>query len=119
MTHSIRRKHCGQGHSRTNLFTADFAELAGPQMNKISHDLPITISVPDYGLIVFELGRSGSYEAAKAKAESFPVIEVQGKKRVPVRVALRKLAGDDPEVLKAITADFASKFFRLKADEVA
>jgi hypothetical protein len=88
-------------------------------MNESNHDLPITISVPDYGLIAFELGRSGSYEAAKANAENFPVIEVQGKKRVPVRVALRKLAGGDPEVLKAVTEDFASRFFRLKAEEAA
>ena len=76
------------------------------------HHLPITISVPEYGLIAFNLSRSASYEAAKA--EVIPVIEVQGKKRVPVRVALRKLAGDDPDVLKAVVDDFALKFFRLK-----
>jgi hypothetical protein len=74
--------------------------------------LPITTSVPEYGLIALDLQRSGSYEAAKAGI--FPVIEVQGKKRVPVRAALRKLAGDDPDVLKAVAADFASKFLQLK-----
>jgi hypothetical protein len=81
-------------------------------MNESNHDLPITISVPDYGLIALGLQRSGSYEAATAGI--IPVIEVQGKKRVPVRAALRKLAGDDPEVLKAIVNDFASKLFQLK-----
>jgi len=76
-------------------------------------NLPMTISVPDYGLIAFDLSRSASYEAARAGV--IPVIEVQGKKRVPVRVALRKIAGDDPEVLKAVVDDFASKFCRLKS----
>ena len=88
-------------------------------MNESNHDLPITMSVPDWGHIAFDLCRSGSYEAAKVKAESFPVIEVQGKKRVPVRVALRRLAGDDVEVLRAITADFAAKFSRLKTGKAA
>jgi hypothetical protein len=86
-------------------------------MNTSDRDIPITTSVPDYGFIALGLQRNGSYEAAKAGI--FPVIEVQGKKRVPVRAALSKLAGDDPEVLKAITDDFASKFSRLKADEAA
>jgi hypothetical protein len=83
-------------------------------MNANDPDLPITISVPVYGLIALGLQKNGSYEAAKAG--KIPVIEVQGKKRVPVRIALRKIAGDDPEVLKAITADFAAKFFRLKGE---
>jgi hypothetical protein len=87
------------------------------EMNANDSDLPITTSVPVYGLIALGLHRNGSYEAAKAGI--IPVIEVQGKKRVPVRVALRKLAGDDPEVLKAIVDDFASKLFRLKAGEAA
>ena len=81
-------------------------------MDTTSHNLPITVSVPEYGLIALELQRNGSYEAAKAGV--IPVIEVQGKKRVPVRAALRKLAGDDPNVLKAVVDDFALKFFRLK-----
>ena len=90
-------------------------------MNESNHDLPITARVADWGLIVYDLGRTASYEAAKAQAKvkGFPVIEVQGKKRVPVRVGLRELAGDDPEVLRAITADFASKFYKLKAGKAA
>ena len=86
-------------------------------MNATDRDLPITTSVPDYGFIALGLQRNGSYEAAKAGI--FPVVEVQGKKRVPVRAALRKLAGDDPEVLKAVVDDFASKFFRLKSASAA
>jgi hypothetical protein len=91
----------------------DAANQRGREMDT-SDCLPITTSVPEYGLIALDLQRSGSYEAAKAGV--FPVIEVQGKKRVPVRAALRKLAGDDPEVLKAVASDFASKFLRLKGE---
>ncbi len=83
-------------------------------MNKSDHDLPISVSVPDFCLIVFDLGRSASYEAAKAKTESFPIIEVQGKFRVPLRLALRRFAGDDADVLAAVTADFAARFAQLK-----
>src|ERR1700682_1073022 len=90
----------------------DSTNQRGREMDT-SDCLPITTSVPEYGLIALDL-RSGSYEAAKAGI--FPVIEVQGKKRVPVRAALRKLAGDDPDVLKAGAADFASKFLRLRGE---
>jgi len=82
-------------------------------MTASDRDIPITTSVPDYGFIALGLQRNGSYEAAKAGI--FPVIEVQGKKRVPVRAALSKLAGNDPDVLRAVTEDFASKLFRLKS----
>lgn len=71
-------------------------------------DVPITVSVPEYGLIALGLARSGSYEAAKTGI--IPVIEVQAKKRVPVRAALSKLAGGDQEVLKSLTEDFAVKY---------
>lgn len=70
--------------------------------------LPITTSVPEYGLIALGLARNGSYDAAKSGI--IPVIEVQGKKRVPVRVALQKLAGNDPALLEALATDFALKF---------
>jgi hypothetical protein len=82
-----------------------------------SFEIPITTSVPDYGLIALGLHRNGSYEAAKAG--KIPVIEVQGKKRVPVRVALARMADGDPEILRALTADFAAKFSRLKAGQAA
>lgn len=77
-----------------------------------NESLPITTSVPEYGLIALGLQRNGSYEAAKAGV--IPVIEVQGKKRVPVRSALQRLAAGDPETLRALAADFAFKFSQMK-----
>ena len=83
-------------------------------MDTNDRGLPITTSVPEYGLIALGLQRNGSYDAAKAGV--IPVIEVQGKKRVPVRAALRKLAGDDPGVLDALASDFALKFSQMKRE---
>jgi hypothetical protein len=71
-------------------------------------DVPITTSVPEYGEIVYGLGRCGSYEAAKPGG-LIPFIEVQNKKRVPWRIGLRKIAGDDSAVLEELTKDFISK----------
>jgi hypothetical protein len=71
-------------------------------------DIPITISVPEFGEIVYGLGRSGSYEAVKAGG-AIPIVNVQGKMRVPWRVGLRRLAGDDSAVLDELTKDFISK----------
>jgi hypothetical protein len=76
-------------------------------MNAID-DAPITTSVPEYGAIVYGLGRGGSYAAAKAGG-AIPTVNVQGKKRVPWRVGLRKLAGDDAAVLDELSRDFISK----------
>jgi hypothetical protein len=86
-------------------------------MDTDDFDVPITTSVPDFGLIALGLHRNGSYSAANAG--KIPVIEVQGKKRVPVRVALAKMADGDPEILRALTADFAAKFFKLKSCQAA
>ena len=93
-------------------------------MKPTEYEIPITASVPEFGLIALGLNRAGSYEAAKSKEDGkipavIPVIEVQGKKRVPVRVGLARLAGGDPEILKAMIADFAAKFSRLKAEQAA
>jgi hypothetical protein len=82
-------------------------------MDVIEYELPLTESVPVFGEIVWGLGRNPSYEAAKAGV--IPTIEVRGKKRVPVRVALRRLAGDDPTILEALTKDFLSKLRRRAA----
>jgi hypothetical protein len=76
-------------------------------MKAMNCELPVTVSVPDYGAVALELGRNSSYVAAKAGV--FPTIEVQGKKRVPLRKALRLLAGDDPSDLEAVARDFLSK----------
>ena len=91
-------------------------------MKPTEYEIPITASVPEYGLIVLGLKTGGSYEAAKDKPDKpakIPVIEVQGKKRALVRVGLARLAGGDPEILNALIADFALKYWRLKAKQAA
>jgi hypothetical protein len=76
-------------------------------------DVPILMPVPLYGEIVHDLGRSGSYIAAKRGV--IPTVEVQGKLQVPWRIGLKKLAGDDQSVLEALTADFLNKLLKLQA----
>jgi len=65
----------------------------------------ITTSVPHAGKILFDLGKWGSYEAAKRG--EIEVIEVGRKKRVPV-VWMEKTGGVGPgdfdEILNAIEA---------------
>jgi hypothetical protein len=78
---------------------------------------PLTVSVPEYGDAVLGLGRNGSYEAAKAGV--IPTVPVQGKLRVPWRIGLRKLAGNDDAVLEAMTRDFLAKLKQLKQRKVA
>ena len=79
--------------------------------------LPLTMAVPVYGKLVFNLSETSAYKAAGRG--DIPTIEIGGLRKVPVRIGLRKLAGGDAELLKAITADFASKFFKLKAGKAA
>ena len=76
--------------------------------------LPTTISIAMFGRIAFGIGEDSSYAAAKRG--DIPTIKMGKLFRVPVRVALAKMAGGDLEVLKAMTADFAAKLDRLTAD---
>lgn len=69
--------------------------------------LPITMSVPQFGKLVFEIGENSAYAAAERG--DIPTIEMGGKKRVPVRIALRRVAGDDPVLLDAVTKDLLLK----------
>lgn len=80
-------------------------------------ELPVTVGVPLYARLVFGMGDDSAYAAARRG--DIPTIKIGGKLRVPVRVALSKLAGDNPEVLRAVTEDFASNFSRMKATEAA
>jgi hypothetical protein len=57
-----------------------------------ANDFPLTVSVPVYGRVVFGIGRNASYEAARRG--DFPVIEIGGLKRVPLRIALKAVAGE-------------------------
>jgi hypothetical protein len=47
------------------------------------------MSIPLFGKLVFDLGEAKSYEAAIRG--DIPTIKLGGKKRVPVRVALRRV----------------------------
>jgi hypothetical protein len=79
--------------------------------------LPLTMAVPKYGKLTFNLSEASAYAAADRG--DIPTIEIGGLRKVPVRMGLSKLAGGDSEVLKAVTADFAAKFHQLKAGEAA
>jgi hypothetical protein len=72
--------------------------------------LPLTMSVPQFGRLVFELGEAKSYEAATRG--DIPTIAMGGKKRVPVRVALLKVAGNDPSMLDSLMKDLSAKLER-------
>jgi hypothetical protein len=82
-------------------------------MDATEYEIPVTVSVPEYGQAALGLSRNGSYAAAIAGV--IETIEVQGKKRAPVRKNLLRLAGDDPAILEAVTRDFLSKLRRKAA----
>jgi hypothetical protein len=72
--------------------------------------LPLVVTIPDFGAAALNhKSENPSYEAARAGV--FPVIEYgigQKVKRkvVPVRRALKEIAGNDPAMLEAVTNDF-------------
>jgi hypothetical protein len=68
-------------------------------------DIPLTMTVPEFGKLVYGLGRYASYDAANRG--DFPTIKVGRFKRVPVRIALRPLlaeAGRDTAELDSVLA---------------
>jgi hypothetical protein len=84
-------------------------------MSKPERPLPLTMSVPTYGRLVFDISENSAYAAAERG--DIPTIPMGGKKRVPVRVALGRLAGNDPALLEALTRDLMSKLD--KSEKVA
>jgi hypothetical protein len=66
-----------------------------------------------FGKLVFNLSENSSYTAA-ARGD-FPTIPMGRLKRVPVRQALRQLAGGDPELAEAIGKDLLEKLEKLEA----
>ena len=66
-------------------------------------EFPLTVNVPLWGRVAYGIGRDASYAAARSKV--FPVIEIGGVKRVPVRVALKPLVEEGAD-LTAILARF-------------
>ena len=76
-------------------------------MRRTEPALPLTMPIPLFGKLVSDLGEAKSYEAAIRG--DIPTIKLGGKKRVPVRVALRRVAGDDLGILDALMRDLATK----------
>jgi len=76
-------------------------------MSKHERSLPLTLSVPQYGKMVYGIGENSSYAAADRG--DIPTIEMGGKKRVPVRLALQQLAGGDLGILDALMKDLSAK----------
>jgi len=82
-------------------------------MSKHERSLPLTLSVPQYGKMVYGIGENSSYAAADRR--DFPTIKMGGLRRVPVRAGLRQLAGNDPAVLDAMTKDLCAKLDKATA----
>jgi hypothetical protein len=82
-------------------------------MSKREMPLPLTMSVPQFGKLVFDISDNSAYAAAERG--DIPTIEMGGKKRVPVRIALRRLAGDDAALLEAVTRDLLLKLEKAAA----
>jgi hypothetical protein len=79
--------------------------------------LPTTLPAPTFCRVAYDMGENSAYAAARRG--DVPTIKIGGLLRVPVRAALAKMAGGDPEVLKAMTADFAAKLNELMAEQAA
>jgi hypothetical protein len=70
--------------------------------------LPITVSVPVFGAVVYGVAKNLAYDMAKRG--EIDVIDIGPKlKRVPVRPNLHRLARGDPNVLEALSRDFIAK----------
>lgn len=79
--------------------------------------LPTTLPVRTFARIAFDISENPAYAAARSGV--FPTIKVGGVLRVPLRLALAKIAGGDAEVLRQMTADFAKKLDRETAGQAA
>jgi hypothetical protein len=79
--------------------------------------LPTTVPVRTFARIAFGISENPAYAAAQRG--DFPTIKIGALVRVPVRVALAKIAGGDPETLKAMTIDFAAKLRQFEAEQAA
>ena len=76
-------------------------------MRRTEPALPLTMSIPLFGKLVFDLGEAKSYEAAIRG--DIPIIKLGGKKRVMVRAALARVAGGDVGILDALMRDLSAK----------
>jgi hypothetical protein len=79
----------------------------------MSAALPMTMSVPQFFRLVFDIGERCSYDAAIRG--DVPVVRIGGKVRVPVQLALSKIAGNDAAILELVTSDLLQKLSREQA----
>lgn len=86
-------------------------------MNQSESVLPPTLPLRTFCRAAFDIGDVCAYQAQRRG--DVPTIKVGGLWKVPVRVALAKMAGGDPEILKALTADFLAKLRQIEADQAA
>jgi hypothetical protein len=85
-------------------------------MNTREPSLPLTLSVPLFGRLVFDLSDNSAYAAAERG--DIPTILMGRLKRVPVRQALRQIAGGDPELAEAIGKDLLNKLEKLELEKL-
>jgi hypothetical protein len=86
-------------------------------MSQSDSVLPTTLPLLTFCKAAFDIGPCSTYQAQRRG--DVPTIKIGGLWKVPVRVALAKIAGNDPEILKAVTADFMAKLRQLEADQAA
>jgi hypothetical protein len=82
-------------------------------MRRTEPDLPLTMSIPLFGRLVFELGEAKSYEAALRG--DIPTMKLGGKKRVMVRAALARVAAGDVGILDGLIRDLSAKLAKVSA----
>jgi hypothetical protein len=79
--------------------------------------LPTTLPLRTFARLAFDISENSAYAAARDGI--IPTIKIGALLRVPVRVALAKMAGGDAQALQAITADFAAKLAELTTANAA
>ena len=79
--------------------------------------LPTTVPLVTFARLAYGITENPAYAAARRG--DIPTIKIGALLRVPVRIALAKMAGGDAQALQAITADFAAKLAELDSADAA
>jgi len=89
-------------------------------MTKRETALPLTMSVPQFGRLVYGYSENSAYAAA----ERGDIVTIKTgdtnkrpRLRVPVRVALLRVAGNDPVLLDSLVKDLCTRSKRLTPDK--
>ena len=74
--------------------------------------LPLTMSVPQFGRLVYDYSENSAYAAAERG--DIVTVKTGGtnkrpRMRVPVRVALLRIAGNEPTLLESLVKDLCAK----------